>query len=114
VKFPHLTIVYAGHRACQRVLSGSRPPASSTSRTRSHVARWRAKNPADVRPYGKRTAWKSLNERMLQQGGELVLAFHTALADPARAHGTRHVVRLAEQAGMPVRVIGGDAPAVGC
>jgi hypothetical protein len=92
-------------------MSGSQPHASSTSRTRSHVACWRAKNAVDVRPYGKRTAWKSLNERMLQQGVELVLAFHTELGDPTRAHGTRHAIRLAEQAGIPVRVIGGDASA---
>jgi trimethylamine:corrinoid methyltransferase-like protein len=48
---------------------------------------------------------------MLQQGVELVLAFHVELGDPARAHGTHHATQLAEQLGIPVRVITGDAPA---
>lgn len=62
------------------------------------------KNDADRRRYG-RGAWKGLNERMLQQGVELVLAFHAELDDPERAHGTRHAVRLAEAQGIAVRVI---------
>jgi hypothetical protein len=66
-----------------------------------------AKNDADAQRHGHRAAWKGLNERMLQQGVELVLAFHTELGDPSRAHGTRHAIRLAEQAAIPVRVIGG-------
>jgi hypothetical protein len=72
-----------------------------------------AKNDADAQRHGRRTAWKGLNERMLQQGVELVLAFHSELAEPSRAHGTRHAIRLAEQQGILVRVIGGGAPAVG-
>jgi len=65
-----------------------------------------AKNSADVRIHGKRAAWKGLNERMLQQGVDLVLAFHAELGDPARAHGTRHATQLAEQQGIPVQVVG--------
>lgn len=62
------------------------------------------KNAADRAAYGG-LAWKGLNERMLQQGIDLVLAFHTELSDPQRAHGTRHAVELAQAQGIPVRII---------
>jgi hypothetical protein len=65
------------------------------------------KNDANAQAYGRRAAWKGLNARMLQQGVELVLAFHTELGDPAQAHGTRHATQLVEQQGIPVRVIAG-------
>jgi hypothetical protein len=64
------------------------------------------KNSDDRRRYG-RAAWKGLNERMLQQGVALVLAFHTELLDPSRAHGTRHAIQLAQGQGVLVRVIDG-------
>lgn len=68
-----------------------------------------AKNAEDYRRFG-RAAWKGLNERMLQQGVELVLAFHTELSDTTRAHGTRHAIQLALHQGIVVRVIDGSAP----
>jgi hypothetical protein len=68
-----------------------------------------AKNAEDYRRFG-RAAWKGLNERMLQQGVELVLAFHTELGDTSRAHGTRHAIELAQHQGIEVRVIDGNDP----
>ena len=62
-----------------------------------------SKNEGDYRRY-KRGAWKGLNERMLASGVDLVLAFHE---DIDRSHGTRHLVRLAREAGVPVQIITG-------
>ncbi|MBK9941003.1 MAG: DUF2493 domain-containing protein [Kouleothrix sp.] len=62
------------------------------------------KSAADRTRYGT-LAWQGLNERMLQQGVDLVLAFHPALDDPAQAHGTRHAISCAQALGITVRVI---------
>ena len=61
-----------------------------------------AKNREDYARY-KRGAWKGLNERMLASGAVLVLAFH---ADLARSRGTKHLVELAREAGIEVRLFG--------
>lgn len=44
------------------------------------------------------------NREMLAEGPDVVLAFH---ADLAKAKGTRHMVRIAREAGVPVRVVAG-------
>jgi hypothetical protein len=60
------------------------------------------KEPPDYAKYD-RAAWKGLNERMLESGAELVLAFHEGLHDPEQARGTRHMVELARARGVEVR-----------
>jgi hypothetical protein len=49
----------------------------------------------------KRFAWKGLNERMLACGAVLVLAFHP---DIQTSRGTRHLVEIARNAGVEVRL----------
>jgi hypothetical protein len=49
----------------------------------------------------RRAAWKGLNERMLASGVVLVLAFHPAIES---SRGTRHLVEIAQAAGIDVRV----------
>ena len=61
-----------------------------------------AKQPEDYRTHG-RGAWKRLNERMLESGADLVLAFHPELGEPGKARGSGHMVKLAEQRGVEVR-----------
>jgi hypothetical protein len=61
-----------------------------------------AKNPEDYRRY-RAAAWKRLNERMLESGAELVLAFHPEVNVPGKAKGTRHMIGLAEKQGIEVR-----------
>jgi hypothetical protein len=65
------------------------------------VESW-AKNADDYRRYGK-AAWKRLNERMLESGVALVLAFHPELHRPGKARGSRHVMELAERRGVAIR-----------
>jgi hypothetical protein len=65
------------------------------------VELWR-KNDEDYRRY-QRGAWKGLNERMLASGVALVLAFHPGLNEPGQARGSRHLIELAEAAGVEVR-----------
>jgi hypothetical protein len=65
------------------------------------VEAW-AKNADDYRRYGK-AAWKRLNERMLESGVDLVLAFHPELHQPGKARGSRHVIELAEGRGVEIR-----------
>lgn len=60
-----------------------------------------AKNSKDYRRY-RRGAWKSLNERMIQSGVELVLAFHPAID---KSKGTRHLVALANEMEIKVKII---------
>jgi hypothetical protein len=52
----------------------------------------------------RRAAWKGLNERMLASGAVLVLAFHPALES---SRGTKHLVEIAQDAGVEVRVFAG-------
>jgi hypothetical protein len=59
--------------------------------------------PADWKSYGK-AAGIVRNREMLAEGPDVVLAFH---ADLEQAKGTRHMVRIARQAGVPVRVVAG-------
>ena len=65
------------------------------------VERW-AKNTEDYRRY-RRGAWKGLNERMLASGVVLILAFHPEWNVQGKARGTRHLLALAEAAGVEVR-----------
>jgi hypothetical protein len=58
------------------------------------------KEKQDYQKYG-RAAWKGLNERMLASGVVRVLAFH---AEIARSRGTKHLIELAQQAGIEVQV----------
>lgn len=60
-----------------------------------------AKNAEDYRQY-KKGAWKGLNERMIARGPELILAFHPAVE---KSRGTKHLLKLAHEAGIPYRVI---------
>jgi hypothetical protein len=57
---------------------------------------------ADYRRY-RRAAWKGLNERMLDSGVDLVLAFHPELGEPGKARGSGHMVELAQDRGVEVR-----------
>jgi len=52
-------------------------------------------------------SWKSLNERMINSGVELVLAFHPDIDVPGKARGTWHVIELAEARGIGVKLIDG-------
>src|SRR5437879_4503622 len=69
------------------------------------VEAW-AKNADDFRRYGK-AAWKRLNERMLESGVDLVLAFHAELHQPGKARGSKHMMDLARQKGVEVRASDG-------
>ena len=60
-----------------------------------------AKNSSDYQRY-KRGAWKGLNERMLASGAELVIAFHPAVE---KSRGTKHLLKLANDAGVPVKIV---------
>lgn len=60
------------------------------------------KETADYHRYG-RAAWKRLNERMLESGADLVLAFHPELHEPGKAKGTKHMLDLAQARGIPSR-----------
>ena len=48
--------------------------------------------------------WKGLNDRMLETGIDLVLAFHADYSKPGMARGTRHAVELAQRAEIEVRI----------
>jgi hypothetical protein len=61
-----------------------------------------AKSQADYTRY-RRGAWKGLNERMLV-GASQVLVFHPALSS---SRGSKHLVDLAQAAGIMVRVVAG-------
>jgi len=50
-------------------------------------------------------SWKGLNERMINSGVELVLAFHPEIDVPGKARGTRHVIELAGARLMSVEII---------
>ncbi len=58
------------------------------------------KKKQDYEKYG-RNAWMALNERMLECGVQLVLAFHP---DIQSSSGTKHMAELADAAGVPVNV----------
>lgn len=60
------------------------------------------KNRADYKAHPGE-GWKGLNERMLATGIDVVLAFHPDYGKEGCARGTRHVVELAESAGIQVR-----------
>ncbi len=61
------------------------------------------KNKADYLAHPE-AGWKGLNERMLATGVDLVLAFHPDYDTPGCARGTRHVVELAQAAGIAANV----------
>jgi len=61
------------------------------------------KNKADYAKY-QRGAWKGLNERMLARGVIEVLVFHP---DIEKSRGSGHLVALAREAGIGVRVFAG-------
>src|SRR5262245_51169817 len=61
-----------------------------------------AKNAEDYRLY-QAGAWKRLNERMVESGVDLVLAFHPEWREQDKANGTKHMMRLAEKHGVAVR-----------
>ncbi|MFZ6871959.1 SLOG family protein [Undibacterium sp. Di27W] len=48
--------------------------------------------------------WKGLNVRMLATAIDLVLAFHADYGNPGCARGTQHVVELAEQEQITVKI----------
>lgn len=48
--------------------------------------------------------WKGLNDRMLETGIDLVLAFHADYDKPGMARGTKHAVELAQDAEIEVRI----------
>lgn len=56
----------------------------------------------DFRAFGPE-AWKRLNERMLEAGADLVLAFNSDIGVPGKALGTGHMIELARRAGIEVR-----------
>ena len=60
-----------------------------------------AKNDSDYEQF-KEVAWKGLNERMLTPDVDLVLAFHR---DVDKSTGTKHLIELANDAGIAVRVV---------
>jgi hypothetical protein len=62
-----------------------------------------AKSKEDYARY-RRGAWKGLNERMVASGPALVLAFHPAIEN---SRGTKHLVQVAQRAGVEVQVISG-------
>lgn len=62
-----------------------------------------AKSAVDYRRF-RRAAWKGLNERMLASGVDLLLVFHAELDQPDRGRGTKHLISLAQSAGVEVRV----------
>ena len=55
----------------------------------------------DYRRY-RRGAWKALNERMIEKGADLILAFHP---DIEKSRGTKHLLKLADSAGIPYEII---------
>ena len=59
------------------------------------------KNQEDYKRYGK-LAWKGLNERMIATGVDLILAFHPEVDSST---GTKHLLDLAQESGIPYRVI---------
>lgn len=61
------------------------------------------KNEAD-RATWPNAAWMGLNERMLASGAGLVLAFHPMIES---SRGSKHLVVLAQRAGVQVRVFTG-------
>ena len=65
------------------------------------VERW-VKTKADYRKY-QHAAWKALNERMIASGAALVLAFHPEWNVAGQASGTRHMIELAQAAGVEVQ-----------
>jgi hypothetical protein len=69
------------------------------------VEAW-AKNADDYRRYG-RAARKRLNERMLESGVDLVIAFHPEIHQPGKARGSRHMLELAVKSGVAVRTVDG-------
>lgn len=60
------------------------------------------KERADYQRY-RAAAWKRLNERMLDSGVQLVLAFHPELHEPNKARGSKHLVQLALARGIEVQ-----------
>lgn len=50
-------------------------------------------------------AWKRLNERMIETKINLVLAFNPDFYKEGHARGTRHAVELAQEQGIPVRIV---------
>jgi hypothetical protein len=62
------------------------------------------KSQADYAAHPK-AGWKGLNERMLATGIDLVLAFHADYGKPDCARGTRHMVELAQAAGVEARIV---------
>jgi hypothetical protein len=59
------------------------------------------KETGDYRRY-RRAAWQRLNERMLESGVQLVLAFHPELHEPGKARGSKHLIHLAQKRGIEV------------
>ncbi|MDM5177899.1 SLOG family protein [Massilia sp. DJPM01] len=49
-------------------------------------------------------AWRGLNQRMLDTGIDLVLAFHADYGKPGCARGTVHMVELAQRRSAEVRI----------
>jgi hypothetical protein len=60
------------------------------------------KEAADYRCYGQ-AAWKRLDERMVESGADLELAFHSELHEPGKAKGTKHLIGLAQARGIAIR-----------
>ena len=54
------------------------------------------KEAEDFRSHGQ-AAWKRLNERMIETGVDLVLAFHPDIHAPDKARGSKHMLQLAEK-----------------
>ena len=97
-----LTGVPAGSVVIHGDSAGVDALADEVARELGLVVEAFAKEPDDYRRYG-RGAWKRLNERMLESGAELVLAFHPELNQPGKALGSNHLIGLARQRGVEVR-----------
>lgn len=59
------------------------------------------KNKEDAQKYGKKEAWKGLNDRMLLQGCERIFIFHP---DFAASRGSKHLAECAKVLGIDVEI----------
>jgi hypothetical protein len=66
--------------------------------------------PADWKKFGRAAGLVRNRSMLAEHKPDLVLAFHPALD---KARGTRHMVELACKAGVPVRLVTGDAEVAG-
>ena len=82
--------------------SGADALAGQAARELGFIVEPFRKEAADYHRYG-RAAWKRLNERMVESGADLVLAFHPELHEAGKAKGSKHLLDLAQARGIPIR-----------